>query len=335
MIFKTGLQRFLLRAFIPLMIMCNCINDPANEGWEPEKNFLRRNDLPGLYKVLCDKNGKYYGLTNYNVITFDKTVLHEGSHADTLPGSQYADNIFFDINQDLIVLNNYGLKRYRSGPAGFQVEDLDISVKNLRLINKDNGVAMLMSRPDMIMCWNGVSFTCVGYVPEYSFYDVVGVFFHEKGLEVFTNFNSTFTRLLVNGSSILETEIITDSIFIKLMLKKWQIFIGTGAIPDAKYTTFILFTISDQNTFHVIDTIYGYVSDFIETDNAIYLKVNNSIYRITPGKVNSIDIDYRISGPLILDHNGRPAIFYQNTIQNIYIDSWAMIMRRSGPWGRP
>ncbi len=57
------------------------------------------------------------------------------------------------------------------------------------------------------------------------------------------------------------------------------------------------------------------------TDNAIYLKVNNSIYRITPGKVNSIDIDYRISGPLILDHNGRPAIFYQNTIQNIYIDS--------------
>jgi len=318
MIFKKELQQVKLLVSAALIIICNCINDPSNKGWEPEYSFFRENNFQSFYKVLCDKNGKYYGLTYYNVITFDKAVLDAGYGPDTLPGSQRANNIFLDRNHDLIVLYNNGVNRYRTDTAGFQVEYIDNS--SFRLINMDNGIAMLQSWPNGIFFWDGVSITLGGYIPDTDNCIISGVFFHNEGLDVFTNTNHTLTRLFVNGTSCVETKIPTPLISIDMITKKWHTYIGTGYFSAVK-DRHIIFSISSQDSLHVIDTIDGCVYDFIETDSAIYLNTTDYIYRITSGSISSKEIDYRISGPLFLDQNGRPAIFYQNTCRNIYIDS--------------
>lgn len=324
MISKTGIQQVFLQVFTTLMILCNCINDPSNKGWEPEGENIIKKNIPEIYNILCDKNGKYYGLTSENVISFDKADLESDSVPDTLPGSDNSNHIFFDRNQDLIVLQNYGVKRYRSGPTGIQVENLDNSLfidTYIRLVNVDNGVAMLTSRPNRIICWDGTSFIYRGQIQDENYYNISGIFLHENCLEVFTNSNYSIKRILVNDSSYDVTEILTDSIHIDMIIKKWNTFLGAGIIRVGDKRISVLFTISTKDSLCVFDTISNRVYGSIETNNAIYFRTPNYMYRITFGSILSASISSNLYGPLFLDHNGRPAIFYQNTRRIIYIDS--------------
>lgn len=324
MIFKTGLQKSFLLVFAVLSVFFNCINDPSNDSWEPQRNFNIINDMEGIFKILCDKKGNYYGLTNDNVITFNKAALDSGTAPDTLAGSQDARDFFLDINDDLIVLQSNGAKRYRSAPKGYEVEDLnDFSFLNIytRFVNMDKGIAMLASNPNKIISWDGVSFAFREFVHNYVYYEISGIFLHEEGLEIFVNSNYTLSRLVVDESSSVETKIPTAPFYVNKITKKWQTFIGEGFFKGAIHNTPVLFTISTQDSFCVIDTIKYYLYNFIETDNAIYLYSSDYVYRIDCGNVYSIKIDSEIFGPLFLDQDGRPAIFNRNTYCNIYLDN--------------
>lgn len=324
MISKTGIQRVFLQVLVALMIMCNCINDPSNKGWEPEGDFIIKNNIPPIYKILCDKKGRFYGLTSECVIFFDKTNLDANSAPDTLPGSCNPRYIFFDRNQDLIVLQGYSAKRYRSGPTEIHAENLDNSLfmdNALKFVNMDSSVAMLTNWANQIVCWDGASFTRRGQIPDEYFYNISGIFLHENGLDVFVNSNYSINRILVNGSSYNVIRIASDSIIIDMITKKWHTVFGAGFINTGDSWTSVLFTVSTQDSLRVLDTISENAHEFIESDNAIYLRTSDYMYRITSGSIRKASISSNLYGPLFLDHNGRPAIFYQNTRRIIYIDS--------------
>lgn len=325
MISKKVTNRIFLPAFAAmLMITCSCINDPSNKGWEPEGEFITRNNIPPLYKILCDKKGRYYGLTSHYVISFDKIVLDANDAPDTLPDSYKARDIRFDRNHDLIVLQESNVKRYRYDPTGIQVDNFDSSLfmdNAIQAVNTDSGIILLTNRANQIICWDGISFTNRGQFQNEKYYHISGIFLHEKGLEVFVNSDYSIKRILVNDTTNTVAKIPSDSLQIVMIAEKWNAFLGTGLIKGGNDWYWVLFTISKSDSLRILDTIPGNAHQFIETENAIYLHINDFVYRITSGSIRHANLTPTLSGPLFLDHNGRPTIFYQNTRRIVYIDS--------------
>ncbi len=321
MIFKRRILVFLVAI---TAIICSCINDPSNKVWEPEGKFITQSNIPPLYKLLCDKKGRYYGLTNDYVISFDKSILDANAAPDTLPDSYGARDIRFDRNQDLIVFQGSSIRRYRSGPAGIQVDSLDNSLFNGRIFhvfNTDSGIIMMTNWVSQIICWDGTSFTNRGHIQSERYYHISGIFSHENGLEVFVNSDYSLKRILVKDSSYTVTKFPSDSLHIGMITKKWNVFLGTGIIKENNNWNWVLFTISKSDSLRVLATIPRNAHQLIETDYAIYLYLYDSVYRITRGSIRHTNLEPGLQGPLFLDPNGRPAIFYQNTRRVIYIDS--------------
>ncbi|HEX2959939.1 MAG TPA: hypothetical protein VHO70_24095 [Chitinispirillaceae bacterium] len=163
MISKTGTQIF-ITLFIAIMTFVDCINDPSNKNWNPEDEF-KIEYIPQLEKLLCSKDGRYYGLTGDCVIFFDSTTLSGKIPSSKLKDSEGARNIFLDRNQDLIIFGDFGARRYRFTKSGKQIDDFDNQIlkeSTFYTANTDSGLIIGVTREQRIISWDGASLSYHG-----------------------------------------------------------------------------------------------------------------------------------------------------------------------------